>query len=431
VAYCRTGKRPNDIPSTPNVSYSKDWSGWGDWLGTDFVHHSRRRLLPFTKARTFSRSLGLKSHLEWLAYCKSGKKPADIPIKPDRVYANEGWAGVDDWLGTGKYRGAWRPFKKARAFARRLGLKSGNEWYEYSKSRKKPVDIPANPNTVYAQSGWSSMGDWLGTGRIADQLREWRPFKKARAYVRGLGLKSYTEWRKYCKSGKKPADIPTVPSRVYAKAGWAGLGDWLGTDTISFRQRKYRPFKKARAFAHKLKLKSQSEWIAYKNSGKKPDDIPAKPDNTYLGKGWAGYGDWLGTGTIAPRLRKYRSFKTARVFARSLGLRSLAKWWEYCKSGEKPADIPASPQSIYAKEGWTGWGDWLGTGRLRGIGWRGIGWRTFKKARSFVRRLGLKSGREWYDYSKSGKKPADIPADPRRTYAKTGWAGDADWLGYA
>ena len=46
--------------------------------------------------------------------------------------------------------------------------------------------------------------------------------------MRGLGLKSADEWRAYCKSGKKPDDIPADPNQTYAKAGWAGYGDWLG-----------------------------------------------------------------------------------------------------------------------------------------------------------------------------------------------------------
>ena len=47
-------------------------------------------------------------------------------------------------------------------------------------------------------------------------------------------------------------------------------------------------------------------------------------------------GDWLGTGTVARRLRQYRSFKEARAFVRSLGLKSEAEWCAYCKSGKKP-----------------------------------------------------------------------------------------------
>ena len=74
------------------------------------------------------------------------------------------------------------------------------------------------------------MGDWLGTRRIADQLREYSPFEKARSFVRRLGLKSNAEWRKYYGSGKKPAEIPANPDRTYAEDGWVGWGDWLGDE---------------------------------------------------------------------------------------------------------------------------------------------------------------------------------------------------------
>jgi hypothetical protein len=63
-------------------------------------------------------------------------------------------------------RANWRAFEDARAFVRRLGLKSSTEWSQYSASEKKPNDIPAAPRLVYANDGWVSWGDWLGTGRI-------------------------------------------------------------------------------------------------------------------------------------------------------------------------------------------------------------------------------------------------------------------------
>jgi len=72
-------------------------------------------------------------------------------------------------------------------------------------------------------------GDWLGTGTVAARLREYRPFKKARAFVRSLNLKNRDEWRTYVKSGKLPVDIPATPNQVYKDKGWAGMGDWLGT----------------------------------------------------------------------------------------------------------------------------------------------------------------------------------------------------------
>jgi hypothetical protein len=109
--------------------------------------------------------LGLKSRDDWGDYCSSGKKPSDIPSYPQGAYVKDGWSGWADWLGTGKFRGTgWQPFKKARAFVRRLGLQSQGDWRAYCRSGKKPKDIPSSPDNVYAKMGWTGFGDWLGTG---------------------------------------------------------------------------------------------------------------------------------------------------------------------------------------------------------------------------------------------------------------------------
>jgi predicted helicase len=106
-------------------------------------------------------------------------------------------------------RANWRKFEDARVFARGLGLKSVIEWQEYCQSGKKPADIPTKPARSYENAGWTTWGDWLGTGAVASHLREYRPFKKARAFVLGLGLKSVAEWKVYCQSGKKPEEVPS------------------------------------------------------------------------------------------------------------------------------------------------------------------------------------------------------------------------------
>jgi superfamily II DNA or RNA helicase len=373
---------------------------------------------PFEDARGFVRGLGFKSRDEWFEYCKPGKKPSDIPANPNAVYAKAGWCTWFDWLGAGRHREAgWRPFKKARAFVRSLRLKSHAEWLEYCNSGNKPHDIPGAPNTVYAKSGWVNLGDWLGTGTIASRLPEYRSFEKARAFARSLALKSQAEWIAYCRSGQLPSDIPTRPYRIYAGVGWAGIPDWLGTGKKP-RGAAWRPFKKARAFVRTLGLKSATEWPAYCRSGKKPADIPSGPRAAYAKVGWLGYSDWLGTG----RTRNFRSFEKARTFSRSLGLKSETEWRKYKRS--RPPDIPANPDQVYAKVGWSNWGDWLGTGRVRGKDLR-----SFKKARAFVRSLGLKSQTEWLAYCSSGKKPADIPSNPNKSYADAGWDGMGDWLG--
>ena len=48
----------------------------------------------------------------------------------------------------------------------------------------------------------------------------------------------------YCKSGRKPPEIPNRPDKVY-KQHWKGFGDWLGTGVIATFNRKYLDFEAA------------------------------------------------------------------------------------------------------------------------------------------------------------------------------------------
>ena len=111
--------------------------------------------------------------------------------------------------------------------------------------------------------------------------------------------------------------------------------------------KQFRDFESARKFVRKLGLKNKPEWQEYCKSGNKPDDIPASPRLVYKNKGWINIGDWTGTGNIPTTERQYRSFTEAKKFVRSLNLKGIKEWQEYCKSGDKPEDIPSAPWSTY------------------------------------------------------------------------------------
>lgn len=61
---------------------------------------------------------------------------------------------------------------------------------------------------------------------------------------------------------------------------------------------KFRPFVDAKEYVRQQGLTNQH-------------DIPSTPWHNYK-KNWKGSGDWLGTGTIAPQKKKFRSFHLAR-----------------------------------------------------------------------------------------------------------------------
>src|SRR5690242_4712323 len=101
---------------------------------------------------------------------------------------------------------------------------------------------------------------------------KYRPFNDARAFVRGLGLKSVKDWENYWGQGKRPKDIPNHVKQLY-KDDWKGWPDFLGTNIRSFND--------ARAFVHTLGLKNWDSWRRYCKSGNKPEDIPSNPWQSY------------------------------------------------------------------------------------------------------------------------------------------------------
>ena len=133
---------------------------------------------------------------------------------------------------------------------RKLKLKSGKEWSHYCKSNQLPQDIPKAPAYVYKNKGWISLGDWLGTGRVADQLKskDYKSFNEARKYVCNLNLKNATEWRDYARSNKRPDFIPGNPKSYYKDKGWLSIPDWLGTRK-GWKTGVYLSFNEAREYA--------------------------------------------------------------------------------------------------------------------------------------------------------------------------------------
>jgi Phage-integrase repeat unit len=178
--------------------------------------------------------------------------------------------------------------------------------------RSKSFCIPSAPQRVYKKE-WNGINDWLGTEISPYTNREFLPFEESREYVHKLGLKTIEEWREYCGFGKRPNFIPSNPEKKYKQEGWTNYGDWLGTNTVANKNREFLPFEESREYVHKLGLKSVGEWDEYYKSGKLPPYIPSTPRRTYENEGWNGFGDWLGTNTVAPQNKQYRSFKEARV----------------------------------------------------------------------------------------------------------------------
>lgn len=341
---------------------------------------------------------------------------------------------------------SWLPFEEAVSFVVKLGLKSQSEWHNYCEGKnntlpKLPSDIPRTPEKVYRNIGWQGFGVWLGTGRIADQDKVFRPYNEAILFVHKLNLKTHEEWTKYCKFGikgkpPKPVDIPATPMRVYIDTGWKNIGEWLGTNFLATYKRKYCSLEESKSFVHKLKLKNTREWEMYcrgemPHLPPMPDDIPRAAAVVYADKGWVSWTDFIGT-WVQPR-----PFFDARLFVHKLCLKNVRQWRDYSNGriphlSPLPLDIPSVPNEVYKNLGWDCWGDWLGTGYKTS---KGKTFKDFSSARGFIHQLKLKSNKEWRLFIKGllpGKPqfPSDIPTAPDVYYKKRNqWISWNDWLG--
>ncbi len=356
----------------------------------------------FSEARAYAQSLNLKNKKEWQKFCAGPDKPINIPAKPEQIYKENEWTDYSDFLGLNNGR-KFKNFKDAREFVRSLGLKSENDWRNYKRSGVKPDNIPAKPENVYIEEGWCGFMDWLGYTKV-QRKHKFADFVSAKIFIHSLGLKSEFEWEEYKKTGLKPADIPADPEKVYKEDGWCGFQDWLGFSMTEYNIQEYatakelirrlapekalefevegwpefknpratveqgsqfREFTSAREFVRTLNLKSAAEWRDYNRSGKRPVDIPAKPDRVYKTKGWVSFPDWMGYETgqrSSVAGNQFKDFIEAREFARSLNLRTEDDWRKYKRNGQRPSDIPAKPENVYKDKGWKGYGDWLRTG---------------------------------------------------------------------
>jgi len=286
--YCKSGGKPIDIPSNPQLVYiNKGWKGWADWFrGAD---EELEKFKTYDEAKLIVHKLKLASRRDWFELINSGNRPNDIPLGVQTYYKNKGWKGWADFLlGDGKVIERFMSYDEARKNINQLGLKSVIEWNIYSKSTRAH-NIPSAPYKIYKNKGWIGWADWLGHNYAKDRFIS---FKKARAYVYNLNLNNNTEWYKYCKSGGKPIDIPVAPDIVYKNKGWKGWADWFrGADE---RLERFKSYDEAKVIVHKLKLESRRDWFKYINSGNRPNDIPAGVITYYKNKGWKGWADFLG-----------------------------------------------------------------------------------------------------------------------------------------
>ena len=358
--WCKEGMRPPNVPAHPERTYEDGgWQGWGHWLGTGNARNTTPPL-PFVEALAVARSLNLANAFEWREWCKEGMCPPNVPSNPQRTYKDGGWQGWVHWLGSGNIKKAskFAPFGQALTFAQSLNLSSRTEWKVWCKEGMCPPNVPRRPDLTYKDHGWQGWGHWLDSSNLV--TKQFLPFDEALAMARSLGLVGQKEWQQWSKEGLRPRNVPAAPNTVYKDHGWRGWGHWLGTGNTQPGTEQFLPFAEALAMARSFGLAgmaSAKEWKVWCKEGMRPRNMPAHPNKVYKDHGWQGWGHWLGTGNQPSKDKKvqFLPFDEALRVARSLRLNTSSEWKAWCRTGVRPANVPATPDKVYVHDGWMGW----------------------------------------------------------------------------
>jgi hypothetical protein len=258
----------------------------------------------------------------------------------------------------------WLPFDQAKEQIQSKNFSSSAEYYSQHKQGFLDADLPFDPQKIYEDEGWSSWGDFLGTGRIADQLKHdnYLSYKEAKKIIHPLKIPSVSKWRKFIKTKEFIFDnIPKNPNQTYEIHGtWITWGDFLGTGRVSDNLKQYRPFEKAREFARSLKIKKRTTWNKMFKEGKIPNDIPAVPHNTYKDE-FISYADFFDNLSITNKI-DFWSLSRSKNFIYNKKISSVKEFQKWSAiTGNRPVGFPGNPGSVYKEnKNWKGMVDFLG-----------------------------------------------------------------------
>ena len=308
------------------------------------------------------------------------------------------------------------------------GLASNDERIvEYFKDK---AEVKTSKESKENQFHLEVFSDFIDESELASQLQiklweklsrfSWMPFEEAREYVRGLQIKSSTDFTKLWGQGKLPKNIPSKPRNVYIDQGFISMPDFLGYDTL-FQD--WMPFEKARDYIRKLKFKSYLEFKLEWKSGLLPIDIPGNPRGVYKNKGFISMPDFLGYDSL---IQEWKDWEDAIETIHPLRIKSAHDFRQFIKVTPIKG-IHSSPESYY-KEIWDEKGGWSGFLGKDLSAHEKIKQRlNFKKAREYVWALKLRTGDEWKAYTRSNNFPIFLPKAPANVYKE--WKGIQDWIG--
>jgi hypothetical protein len=341
----------------------------------------KKKILSFKVARKFVRELKIKSQSEWCAYFKQ-KRPLDLPSTPQRSYKNRGWQGWKNWLGYDKMVSSQRKYIVDHNFFKKWSYDMAyvlGFWFADGWINKNRFGIIQHKKDEYILNNMLSA---MHSDYILRKSKSHNCYSieiNSIQIVRDIKLLGGKE--------RKSLDVefPKVPKK-YLPDFIRGL--WDGDGCVTYCKTKGKECYKSSYVCGsgkfintmfcllKKEIKDLNGIIYGRNNGRKH-----KIFAIMFGK----------NDTI--RLRNY-------IYGKGKSnLKLIRKFNKFFLAGE--IYLPGRKPLVFL---------------------------SYNKAKKIVRKIGLNSAKEWFQYAKT-LRPKDIHCRPAQYYKGKGWTNWYDWLG--
>ena len=393
---------PDGFPSNPNRAYKDEgWTTWKDFLRSSYVAKNKKNFMKFEDAIKTVREKQIKSINQYHESLLTGLLE-NLPWNPNRTYKNKGWVNWKSFFGTELHS-----FEEAQKIAQSMKIESKDHYLLLRKKGLLP-NMPANPEQVYKDKGWTTWGDFTGSGNVSNNSKEFFSFEEAQKIVQSMKIESREEYLKLRADGLLPDGMPSNPNKIYENKGWTTWGDFTGSGNVSKKNKKLLSFKDARKIVQSMKIKSKEEYLQLRADGLLPDGFPETPNRDYKDEGWTTWKDFLGSSYVAKNKKNFMKFEDAQKLVQSMKIESRDHYRLLRKKGLLPS-MPARPEHVYKDKGWVNWKSFFGT-ELH----------SFEDAQKLVQSMKIESRDHYHLLRKKGLLPS-MPATPEHVYKDKGW----------
>ena len=318
--WIKSGKRPDNFPSNPWLTYKAEWEGWKKFA-------KQKKFMSYEQAQQYIAKQGITTSTQFLQWIKSGKRPDNFPSNPWLTYTQ--WEGWKKFL---KQKG-FMSYEQAQQYITKQRITTLTQFFKWRQSGKRPDNFPSNPWRKYKKQ-------WKGWKKFAknSNKKKFMSYEQAQQYITKRGITTSTQFLQWIKSGKRPNKFPSNPWIIY-KAEWEGWKKFL-------KQKNFISYGQAQEYIIKQGIATSTQFLKWSKSIQRPDNFPSSPWSIYKAE-WKGWKKFL-------KQKGFMSYEQAQQYITKQGITTLAQFLNWNKSGKRPDNFPSNPWITYKTE-WKGW----------------------------------------------------------------------------